>query len=341
MNFQLITGEHRFIYPFQLAHGTRLGTENCLLRIEHNECIGWGEATFPPYLNETKENSVQQLQPVINQLNAKSVTDINEVYAFSERFHLSPFTRTLLVNAFLDLFAQLKKTSTKELLGIHLNKNYRATYTLTKSSIDKALNSTISHEFSAYKLKLDGKDDLEFIQHYRKKTSRPFCADANQGWENLPMNECLRLCEILAEENCLLIEQPFAANNHLKHEELRNHRLIPVVADEGLWTLEEFKQHHSAYDGINIKPLKCGGLDKAKEIADFAIENNKKIILGCMSESTCGCAATFSLAGYADFLDLDGPWLINNDPFEGLEIKNGIMSTRFKFGNGIKHKNHE
>jgi hypothetical protein len=46
---------------------------------------------------------------------------------------------------------------------------------------------------------------------------------------------------------------------------------------------------------------------------DFCKTADKKILIGCMSESSIGCGAGEQLAPLASWADLDGPWLISND----------------------------
>jgi L-alanine-DL-glutamate epimerase-like enolase superfamily enzyme len=49
-----------------------------------------------------------------------------------------------------------------------------------------------------------------------------------------------------------------------------------------------------------------------------ARELGLRVLLGCMIETSLGTTAMAHLAGLADWLDLDAPLLISNDPFEGL-----------------------
>ncbi len=82
----------------------------------------------------------------------------------------------------------------------------------------------------------------------------------------------------------------------------------------------------SAADIINIKLMKCGGIRNALKIIEPAKNAGLQIMLGCMSETSCGTAAGMQLAGLVDLLDQDGPWLLANDPFQitggiGLGIK--------------------
>ncbi|HRO24806.1 MAG TPA: enolase C-terminal domain-like protein, partial [Promineifilum sp.] len=70
--------------------------------------------------------------------------------------------------------------------------------------------------------------------------------------------------------------------------------------------------------GINLKLMKVGGLAPGLAILRRARELGLGIMLGCMVETSLGATAMAHLMGLADWLDLDAPWLIANDPFDGL-----------------------
>ena len=81
------------------------------------------------------------------------------------------------------------------------------------------------------------------------------------------------------------------------------------------------------YDGINIKLMKCGGMHEAHEMAVVAKALGLKVMLGCMTETSCGITAAAQLAPMADWADLDGILLINNDPFDGVKIVDGKVTV--------------
>ena len=82
---------------------------------------------------------------------------------------------------------------------------------------------------------------------------------------------------------------------------------------------------YAQFSGVNQKLMKCGGLDLAKAMADKARQLGMQVMLGSMSESSLGCSAMAQLAPEADIVDLDGPWLIKNDPFKGIEMVGGQL----------------
>jgi L-alanine-DL-glutamate epimerase-like enolase superfamily enzyme len=61
-----------------------------------------------------------------------------------------------------------------------------------------------------------------------------------------------------------------------------------------------------------------------------------KVMIGCMTETSCAISAASHLSPMADWADLDGALLINNDLFEGTKIIDGRITLNNSPGIGIK-----
>lgn len=336
MYHQLIPYELRFKKPFRLAHGTRTGTKALFLVLEHQGYTGYGEATFPPYLPETVENCTQQLKNILPLAEKVLEHSPDQMHLLIDGFNLSPFARNVFANALVDLYLKLHQLTSAVAFGLSVPGTApAATFTLTKGDELTGEKLETARNFSMLKLKLDGVNDIGFAEAVKTAIDRPFCVDVNQGWEKLGMEESILLTEQLKALGCVLVEQPFGRENHQAHSTLSQMKILPVFADEGIQDAAGFHLHGHCYDGINVKLLKCGGIDKALVLAQLVREAGKEVIVGCMSESSCGCAIAYALAPLAHYLDLDGPWLVSNDPFTGLTINNGKLNTG-EMGFGVK-----
>jgi L-alanine-DL-glutamate epimerase-like enolase superfamily enzyme len=340
MKHQLISRELEFIYPFKLAHGTRTNTPVLFLVLEYNNQTSYAESSFPPYLDETSESCRNQISAIDFSVFESSLYSLESISYAVRTLNLSPFARNLVVNALIDLGAKIKGIGIEEFCAIPKPDHHPKTcYTLTKNDLPYLVQKLRqAKDFTHLKLKLDGENDIEFASTIRYLTQKPFCADINQGWEKLPMRNVLDIMEALSQMECELIEQPFSKTNYTRHAELREKRIIPIYADESIQSIEDHAKHFRSFDGVNIKLLKSGGLDRALEIAMAVSEKKQGVIIGCMSESSCGCATAASLQSYATYLDIDGPWLIKNDLFAGFSISNGVFEKRFQEGIGVKPK---
>ena len=134
----------------------------------------------------------------------------------------------------------------------------------------------------------------------------------------------MEVCTVVGDR-LVGLEQPFAVKDEGIQAELQRELHVCIYGDESIWGSADLERASGTFGGVNIKLMKCGGLDKAKAMADRAAELGMKVMLGCMSESSLGCTAMAHLAGAADLLDLDGPLLIRNDPFDGMIMKNGKL----------------
>ena len=99
-----------------------------------------------------------------------------------------------------------------------------------------------------------------------------------------------------------------------------------MIADESVIDFFDEKLFQKSFHGLNVKIMKTGGVENAKRILLKAKEFGMKTMIGCMIESSLGISEAFSLAELADYIDLDGALLINNDPFKELyRLKRGHL----------------
>jgi L-alanine-DL-glutamate epimerase-like enolase superfamily enzyme len=111
---------------------------------------------------------------------------------------------------------------------------------------------------------------------------------------------------------------------------------IPVIADEAFQTIADFEKVKEAYHGINVKLMKCGGMRAAFTIMKMARALGMKVMIGCMTETSCAVTAAAQLSPLADWADLDGNILINNDLFSGIRIEDGRVILPQETGIGIR-----
>ena len=163
--------------------------------------------------------------------------------------------------------------------------------------------------------------------------------DVNQGWYD--KNKALEMINWLSERNVLFVEQALNKNNFDDMAWLTERSPIPTIADESMQGLSDMEKIVGCFNGINLKLMKCTGLFEALRIIKFAKERKLKINIGCMSESSCGIAAAAQLMGLADWIDLDGPLLIKNNPFRGITYAKGELMINNKPGTGAELDNEQ
>ena len=321
-----------FIHPFELAHGTRTGTQLAYVKIEHNKQIAYGEASLPPYRKETVNSVkkwVEKQHENVLELLTKNPFENQEYIPFSRE---NPAASAALQTAILNWYVLSKDKKLTDFFETNLSKP-SLTLTITKNDFPFISEKMkLAKHFTHFKLKLTGtSDDLDFTKAIRNKTETPFCIDINQGYKN--KEDAIQLISILEKLHCVLIEQPLGNIDHDGHYWLKQRSQLPIIADESICLLEDLVKYHEAYSGVNIKMMKCGGLFQAQKMLQFNpnVGDDKFMkLIGCMSESSLGVSVAANLSPQADMVDLDSPYLNKNDPFQGFQILNGKIELKDK-----------
>jgi L-alanine-DL-glutamate epimerase-like enolase superfamily enzyme len=136
------------------------------------------------------------------------------------------------------------------------------------------------------------------------------------------------MISFLHEQGCLLVEQPLPKDMLSDMTTLKANSSLPLFADESVQRWTDLEAIAAGFHGVNIKLMKCGGLSEGLLMVAKAKDLNLKLLIGCMSESSVGCLVAAPLSLLADYADLDGPFLINNDLFMGMNVTNGRLAPR-------------
>ena len=172
------------------------------------------------------------------------------------------------------------------------------------------------------------------IETIRTVTDKPIAVDANQGWTD--RHYALDMIHWLKEKGIVLIEQPLPKHKLDDAAWLTERSPLPVFADESFQRLTDVIRLKGVFSGVNIKLMKCTGMREAWKILNIARAANMKVMIGCMTETSCAVSAASQLSPAVDWADLDGNLLINNDIFKGTTVLNGKLILNDLPGIGIK-----
>ena len=172
------------------------------------------------------------------------------------------------------------------------------------------------------------------INTIRSVTDTMICVDANQGWKD--KHYALDMIHWLNERNVKMIEQPMSKYLLDETAWLTENSPLPIYADEACQRLTDIQKLKGAYTGINIKLMKCTGMREAWKMINYARAEGMKVMIGCMTETSCAVSAAAQLAPAVDFADLDGNLLISNDLFKGMEVIDGKITLSDLPGIGVK-----
>lgn len=188
--------------------------------------------------------------------------------------------------------------------------------------------------FPVLKIKVGLDTDEATIDAVRSVTKKPLRVDANEGWKS--KEEAVRKIKWLETQGVELIEQPLPASMLEEARWMRGKVNIPIFADEACLRASDVPKLAGAFDGINIKLDKCGGVMEAYKMIHTARSLGLKVMLGCMISSSVTITAAAHLSPLVDYADLDGNLLIANDPYRGVTVDKGRLMLPSANGLGLR-----
>lgn len=312
--------------PFRLSYGVSDTRDAFVIHLANDE--GWGEGTIPPYYGVDQnamiafwESTAQRTDPLPDQVEA--------IEPWVGTNGPAP-ARCAVEMALYDRIARQRGLSLWQLLELPVPAPQPTSFTIAIDTPEEmarmaTMRTAVGNiaSFPVLKIKLggDGDDERRMAAIRAARPDVRLRVDANAGWVYEQAGEYLRRFEPFGLE---MIEQPLAKGEIEKMGLLQSLTSIPIVADESVQTVADVQRLADAgVNGINVKLMKVGGLTPALRIIRLARERGMRVMLGCMIETSVGTTAMAHLMGLADWIDLDAPMLIANDPFDGIHYKNG------------------
>jgi L-alanine-DL-glutamate epimerase-like enolase superfamily enzyme len=326
--------ELRLKHAFNLAKSSRTTTPAMLTEIEFDGLVGYGEASMPPYLGESVETATR----FFNALNLAQFSDpfrLDEILKYVDGMAEGNCAAKAAVDIALhDLLGKIVQKPWYKLWGFNADDSPFTSYTIGIDSEEIVRKKVAEADgFRILKIKLGRENDVEMIKAIRSMTDVPLSVDVNQGWDD--KIKALEMVHWLKDLGTVFVEQPMPKNQLDDLAWLTQHSPLPVVADEGVQRLSDVRKIHGVYSGINIKLMKCTGMREAHQMVTLARALDLKVMIGCMTETSCGVSAAAQLSPKVDWADLDGNLLIANDPFGGLEVIDGKVKLIDKPGLGV------
>jgi len=321
-------------HVFTLAAGSRSTTPVVLTELEFDGVIGYGEASMPPYLGESHESVLAFLRKV-DLSGFQDAFQVEDILHYIDRIDTKNTAAKAAVDIALhDLLGKIMQQPWYRIWGFNAANTPNTSYTI---GIDKAeVVRQKVHEAEPYKIlkvKLGLDSDKMMIETIREVSDKPICVDINQGWKKKEL--ALEMAHWLADRGVVFLEQAMPKEQIDDNAWLTERSPIPTIGDEAIQRLEDVNKAHGVYSGINIKLMKCTGMREAHKMAELARALKMKVMLGCMTETSCAISAASQLAPIVDWADLDGALLISNDIYSGMQVINGKVTLPKEPGIGI------
>lgn len=321
-------------HVFTVAVNSRTTTPVVLTEIEYNGMIGYGEASMPPYLGESHE-SVLAFLAKVNLGKYEDPFDLENILQDIDAIAPgNPAAKASIDIALHDLIGKILGQPWYNIWGFDKNKTPHTSFTIGIDTPDIVRQKTQeAAEYKVLKVKLGRENDKEMIETIRSVTDKPITTDVNQGWND--KYAALEMIHWLKDHGVMMIEQPLPKEQIDDLAWLTERSPIPVIGDEGVQRLSDVKKSLGVYHGINIKLMKCTGMREAHKMLTLACSLGMKVMVGCMTETSCAISAAAHLSPMVDWADLDGALLIKNDVFDGTKIIDGKITLTDRPGIGV------
>jgi len=329
------------IIKLELAHAWTISRnssvckQNVFVRLDCDQITGIGEAAPNVRYNETPQQTEKAIQHAGHALRGQDLTRYVRAGEIIDRsIRQQNCARAALDIALMDWVGKRFELPLYRLFGLD-----PAQTPVTSFSIGIDTPEFIKHkileasDYPVLKIKVGLENDRRIIEAVRSVTDKPLRVDANEGWTD--KETAVRMIEWLQGQNVEFIEQPMPAQMLEETAWVRQRVDMPIVADEAVISAADIPALAQAYDGINIKLMKAGGIQSALAMIHTARATGLKVMLGCMIESSVAITAAAHLSPLAEWADLDGNLLLKSDPFSGVTVQNGKLLLPNRPGLGI------
>ncbi|MSU66715.1 MAG: dipeptide epimerase [Opitutus sp.] len=332
--------------PLTISRGTSTHTEVFWLRWEEDGAEGWGEAV--PFAIDEYPQTLAMVVAAFEEHRgwlerAAGVDRLRIEQQLWERRAPSAFIAAVN-QALYDWLGKRSHLPVSQLLGFGPGPGCVTSVTVgigtPESAIRRVRQWLEVGEVRAFKIKLGAPAGIEAdkAMFAAVKSAVPAQArlsvDANGGWT---LAGAIEMSRWLAGHEVDHIEQPLACGKEDDLPALQTASPLPVLVDESCRTSEDIPKLAGRVAGINIKLMKCGGLDGALRLVHTARAHGLRILVGCYGNSTLGNTCALALAPLVDYLDLDSHLNLEADPFKGAVLQEGRLVSHSSPGFGISH----
>lgn len=324
---------------FRIAHGVSDQRYNVIAHLFDPESglTGVGEGAAVSYHGESQTGIMEYIQGVVGLMGDDpfQVEDIlNRLPPGSQA------ARAAIDIALHDLWGKLLCQPLYRLLGLNPTAAPQTSFTIAIDEPDIMAQRASASGLPVIKIKLGGPKDIECVAAIRNATDAKLTVDANAGWSR---EQAQWIIPKLVDYSLELVEQPLPKGDIEGLRELRQSLKaqkidIPIFADENVKTSKDVAAHDGAVDGVVIKLMKSGGIREALRAVHTARALGMKTMIGCMVETSVGVSAAAHISPLFDYADLDGPLLIRNDPFSGVQYEGSRLLISGRAGIGASRR---
>jgi O-succinylbenzoate synthase len=295
--------------PFRISSG--LCTERRIMLLHLRDADGaevWSECVAgeaPNYTSETIDTAwyaiSEYVAPRVLGVAFAQPADVHPALELNFRGH--NMAKAAIEMGIWGLCAEREGTSLSRLLGgtrTGIETGISIGIQSTPTALVERVGRAIAERYRKIKMKIEPGHDVEFVRAVRRAyPDAPLMADANNAYTLRDTDRLKQLDEL----DLIMIEQPLAFDDIIRHAELQRVLKTPICLDESITSVEKAEDMISLGAGriINIKPGRVGGFAQSRAIHDLCVANQIPVWCGGMLESGVGRAYNVALASLPGF----------------------------------------
>jgi o-succinylbenzoate synthase len=292
---------------FETSFGRSYERQFLLVRLEGEDCEGWGEAVAdanPYYSSETTDTAWHVITDFLAaRILGRAFAHPRDIFDAMRAVRGHNMAKAALEMAGWDLYARTLQQPLAKVLGGTRSRIASGVSIGIQDSLDE-LRAKIDRELAAgyqrIKIKIKPGWDLSAVEMVRASFGKvPLMVDANAAYT---LADAGHLAQLDAY-NLMMIEQPLDYDDVSDHVELQKRLATPICLDESIHTVRVARDAIAAGACriINIKPGRVGGHRESIALHDLCAAHGIPVWHGGMLESGIGRAHNIHLASLPNF----------------------------------------
>jgi len=313
-------------YNWKISRNESSFKKNFIITVSDGNIFASGEVAPNIRYGETPAGIQEQFNKINPQLSF--INTLSELIQLINNESLVNSLKFGIESAFVHYQAKKHAIPVYTELGLPQPGPVYTSYTLPIMEPGKVKGFMNEHNllrFKYLKVKINKDSGLDLLKEIASITNKPLRIDANEAWQDV--DDLLVFMEKCHPFPIEFFEQPMPAALEQEYHYLKNTSPYELIADESVTDYAEMKKIASQFHGVNMKLMKAGGYLKGIEILKNAKNEGLKTMIGCMVETSLGIFSAINLCNDLNYIDLDGHFLIENEPFNIVSEREGRLFT--------------
>ncbi len=298
-----------------------------IVTFTEGEFSGKGEVAFNSHYGESEE-SIKRGFELFQRSYPKKIHHSKNYLNLLDELELDNSLKAGIDCAYTHFLAHLNGCSVQKILSVKKIDKVPTSFSLpimNISEIGRFIQSWELQRFSSLKVKIEKKGGAEALKEIHRHYKGLLRVDANESFVSL--EEVMNFLQEVRYLPIEFLEQPLPANLHRDYLALKKCSPFSLIADESLVDDQVTSDLAQRFHGVNVKLMKAGGYAKALRQLRDARELGMETMLGCMIETSLGISSALNIAHGVDYLDLDGFFFLEGEPFGLILEHHGFLSS--------------